>query len=278
MSASKEANSAMAVLCAPRNNRLSDLVRLTGLLLLLVLVPWMHGCGTIYSVEPFGNEIAVFDPNRIDGLWLAGDGRLIGVRVVDAENGVVTTWLAKNRPDSEKPIALRCDPPIVSNLICSSESALGTCMVDKKESTCADRAVATCSWRHYKPSFYFPVVADAEKQAYATTFALVIINSVKSEKRWPLAVLMYAERSSPTTIAGPGRPSRLERLIDEGRLPGRKDERGARILGPLSPEDYELIFSPPNPGWGPFKLFPSPYVFTKLPDDIDPCKRGGARK
>jgi hypothetical protein len=245
---------------------------------LLVLVPWLHGCGTIYSVEPFGSEIAVFDPNRIDGLWLAGDGRLIGARVIDAENGVVSTWLAKSRPDSDKPIALRCDPPIVSNPICSSENAIGTCMVSKeRESNCADRAVATCSWRRYKSMLFFPVIAHAEKRTYATTFGLVIIHSVKSEKRWPLAVLMYVRSSSGVGVSG-GRPSRIERLIDEGRLPGRKDERGARILGPLSPEHYELIFSPPNPGWGPFKSFPSPYVFTKLPDDLDPCKSGGTTK
>ena len=240
---------------------------------MLVLVPWLHGCGTIYSVEPFGNEIAVFDPNRIDGLWLAGDGRLIGVRVVDAENGVVTTWLAKSRPDRDKPIALRCDPPIVSNPICSSENALGTCMVDKKESTCADRAVATCSWRHYKGGFYFPVIADAEKQAYATTFGLAIL---EPKKHWPLAVLMYVRSSSGVGVSG--RLSRIERLIDEGRLPGRKDERGDRILGPLSPEHYELIFSPPNPGWGPLKYQPSGLVFTKLPSDLDPCKKGESSK
>jgi hypothetical protein len=246
-------------------------VRLTRILLLLVLVPWLHGCGTIYSVEPFGNEIAVFDPNRIDGLWLAGDGRLIGARVIDAENGVVTTWLAKSRPDSDKPIALRCDPPIVSNPICSSENAIGTCMVSKeRESNCADRAVATCFWRRYT-GMYFPGIADAKTQAYATRFGLVIINSVKSEKRWPLAVLMYVGSSAPNL-------SRLERLIDDGRLPGRKDERGARILGPLSPEHYRLIFSPPNPGWGPFEFGPSSYVFTKLPDDLNPCKSGGTTK
>ena len=239
---------------------------------MLVLVPWLHGCGTIYSVEPFGNEIAVFDPNRIDGLWLAGDGRLIGVRVVDAENGVVTTWLAKSRPDSDKPTPLRCDPPFVNEPNCTSENALGTCMVEN-ENTCVDRAVATCFWRRYK-GMYFPVIADAEKQAYATTFGLEIL---EPKRHWPLAVLMYVESSHPTSFAGPGRPSRIERLIDEGRLPGRKDERGARILGPLSPEHYELIF-PPNPAWGPLKYQPTELVFTKLPSDLDPCKKGESSK
>lgn len=236
---------------------------------MLVFVPWLHGCDTIYSVEPFGNEIAVFDPNRIDGLWLAGDGRLIGVRVVDAENGVVTTWLAKSRPDSDKPTALRCDPPFVNKPNCTSENALGTCMVEN-ENTCVDRAVATCFWRRYN-GMYFPAIADAKKQAYATTFGLAIIKSVKSEKRWPLAVLMYVRSNEPGL-------SRIERLVDEGRLPGRKDEREARILGPLSLEHYELIFSPPNPGWGPLGFQPSRYVFTKLPGDLDPCKKGKSSK
>ena len=233
-------------------------MRPINLLLSLALAPWLYGCGTIYSAQPFGNEIAVFDPQRINGLWLAGDGSLIGVRVVDATNGVVTTWLAKARPDSDKQIALRCHPPVVSNPTCSYENALGTCMKEKK-STCTDHAVAACAWRHYDV-LYFPAIADAKKDAYATEFGLFIS---KPEKEWPLAVLMHVKHGH----------NRIDSLIDEGKLPGRRDESGTRILGPLSLEHYKLIFSKET---DPFDIFPGRYVFTKLPDEIDPCKKGGA--
>jgi len=43
--------------------------------LLVALGTWLGGCGGIISEQPLGDEIAVFNPADLDGMWLGRDYR-----------------------------------------------------------------------------------------------------------------------------------------------------------------------------------------------------------
>ena len=113
---------------------------------------------------------------------------------------------------------------------------------------------------------YFQVIKEPKNGAYDTSFALLLELSFKE---WPIASLQPLNWKDPNTLA-------LSRLIDEGRLPSRIDEHRNQILGPLSPEHYELIFSISK--LGSFAVEPSRLFFTKLPSYLDPCKMDAARR
>jgi len=240
----------------------------------LLALPLLDGCGTIYSVEPFGNEIAVLDPKKVDGVWLASTGQLIGARVVDAKNGVLTTWLVKTSQISKDQIPLRCEPPSVSEPTCTFKNQVGTCLFSDDSRTCIDHAVATCSWRRYDTG-YFPVIRDAKKDAYATRFGLGLFGYEKkavASAKWPYALVFGVTKGSPGA-------ERVRKLIQEGKLPRNLDDPKAPILGPLSEKHYQMIFNASSVDLNPFSFWTtSATSLTKLPDDIDPCKKGGVDK
>ena len=62
----------------------------------------------------------------------------------------------------------------------------------------------------------------------------------------------------------------LKALVEKGALPGHVDPDGTVILGALSPEQYWLIVSPES---GVFD-WTTPRPLIKLPEDLDPCKKG----
>jgi hypothetical protein len=221
---------------------------------LFAVLSSLLGCGAIYTAEPFGSD-TVFPPGIVDGLWL-GPETVIGVKVIDAENGVVTTWLAARYSGRNAAFKkLRCEPPVASEPSCSFENWLGTCF---GQSECHDPAVGTCTWRHFD-NVLFPMIKNLKKDAYETRFGLVM------DKKGVSAFVIY--------VPAEGLPAeRMWNLIGEGRVPSRIDEDGTPILGPLTEEHYRAIVE-----WnrGPFQL--NGITFIKLPDELNPCMKHGGQ-
>jgi len=71
---------------------------------------WLGGCEGIYSEQPLGEEIAVLNPEKVDGLWLVPGGGLAGARVLDAQKGLLQIWAANDSRAGQKP-AIQCEPP-----------------------------------------------------------------------------------------------------------------------------------------------------------------------
>jgi len=243
--------------------------------LLLLLLSSLGGCGIIYSVEPLGNQIAVVDPKLVGGFWLTGSGTIVGMKVIDKDNGVVTTWFATDYSDA-KAHAIRCEAPVTRQNPCGPSLADVWGCAEKAEPNrtgCSDHAVATCSWRRYGKIF-FPVVKDSEiikdskRNAYLTSYVIEAGTTFAEAAKGPLEIKVFYLRERAAS-----KHTLLGELIEQGRLPRRYDEDGVPILGPLTEEHYDAMFRVRS-DW----LEKSGSTLIKLPDALNPCKKGDKGK
>lgn len=214
------------------------------ILLLVAVGTWLGGCGGILSEQPLGDEIAVFNPADLDGMWLGRDwqreGTLImGVRVLDAEKGLLVIWGAASYPDDAVgSSSVQCSPPPEAEHSCSHGVPFGTCV-----------------WRHYG-RFYFPVSRSQDR--YVTIFTI-----------------LRDGKSTAVVYEVPERAIHDQRwLVEQGLLPGRIEPSGDVVLGELSYEHYRLILSEKS---GIFS-WQDPMPYLKLPPELDPCKKADLGK
>jgi len=201
----------------------------------LLLAACLGGCG-IKSEQPLGDAPAVFDPAKVNGIWM-GPEVLLGVRVLDAQKGLLLTWdVARFGKNGTR--AFRCQPPPASERVCQPKDVLGTCawrqLADSKE----------------KSRYYFPEIKSKD-ETYTT----------------PLVLLSDGER---VAIAYFLSDDSLKDRLDEGTLPGHVDQSGSIVLGELGRDHYRLILSEKGGvvGWK------RPFPLLKLPPDLDPCRKG----
>ena len=212
-------------------------MRLAYLSLVLALGAWLGGCG-IKSQQPLGEEVAVFDPAKVNGIWM-GPGGLLGVRVLDEKKGLLHVWNAADYTGREPQRTVKCEPPPGSEQSCFSTKFPGACVW---------RQLAGSSDKSF---FYFPEV-EATDETYKTPIVL------QSDGEW--FAIAYALRAGG-----------LKELFDEAAVPGYVDRSGAIVLGELEREHYRVILSVKS-GVVDWK---DPLPLLKLPPELDPCRAGG---
>jgi len=223
---------------------------------LLALIPSLAGCPpAILSEQPLGDEIAVLNPEKVDGIWLAPDDDLIGIHVVDGKNGRFTYWRVRaywpNGP-------LRCQPPSEKYRKCESENELvfeGTCTLRRQKLAGERQPFYFVEWRTPDQVYATTGVAVFDGESFAIAHAVIAWD--RREGAWgpDLGKRRVDER--------------LRELVAKHALPGRVDAKGVVVLGPLSPEHYKVILSQEN---GLFD-WTAGGPLIKLPDELDPCKK-----
>ena len=215
---------------------------------LLALIPWLAGCpAPILSEQPLGDEIAVLNPEKVDGIWLGPNGLLLGIRVVDAKKGRFAYWEASDYPGDT---SFRCQPPPKLRDTCTNEDRSaddGTCTLRRQK-------VPGAEW-----PFFFVERRDNEG-LYAT-------DGVVTFDGHSFAVV-YSISASPLAAGGQVY-ERLRELVAKHALPGRVEAKGQVVLGPLSPEHYKVVLSQESDIFNWRIGFP----LIKLPDELDPCKK-----
>jgi len=216
---------------------------------LLALIPWLAGCpAPILSEQPLGDEIAVLNPEKVNGMWLGPDGALFGIRVVDAEKGRFAYW--ETSADRANP-PLLCQPPSNLRDTCSNDdgsASNGTCTLRRQQVPGAQWPFFFVEWRDKKRLYATDAIATSNGDSFAVIY--------------PISASVFSDR-------GPVY-ERLEELVTNHALPGRIDAKGTVVLGPLSPEHYELILAQES---GLFN-WTAGFPLIKLPDELDTCKKG----
>lgn len=218
--------------------------RWIGVLLALAVLPLIAGCfPTILSDQPLGDEIAVLDPEHLNGLWLFGrPGREdetggFFVRVLDAQAGAMSIWSGG------------CEPP-------PPESREATVVLWRRQAV-----PKTCDGCY----FHFAQFRE-EELSPSGKFSLTFF-TLLSDGKSP-AILYLVDKEADV---------RLLWLVGKGALPGRlesKKPEAPLVLGPLLPEHYHIILSAES---GLFE-WQKPIVFLKVPDELDPCKKPAQAK
>jgi hypothetical protein len=208
-------------------------------LFLLALLPSLVGCPAIHSDQPLGIEIAVLKPEAINGTWMVAEGNgFLGFRVRDAQKGELFVWDVSD--EEKKPDApLQCEPPPDAGGACSD--------------------TAKCGVLRRTGNFYFG--GTTKDGPYRTEVIIVsdahfyaIVYGVQDYKQWD---------------------KRLRDLVANETLPGRVDSQGEVILGSLKLEHYRLLLAQET---GLLDLTSPSMVLVKLPDSLDPCKKGEKSK
>ena len=210
---------------------------------LLALIPWLAACPIIYSEEPLGMEAAVLDPAKVNGTWLR-DGGLAGVRVLDDRRDTLIWWTVRDFSIERSP---ECEPPPKIPTSC------GSLFQQDDGGTCTVRRYVASEGRTF---YFYSVREEKDSGAYETP-------GVALSDHRPVAVFYPVAETKEAH-------KRLNELIGKGALPGHVDPNGHVVLGALSPDHYRLIVSPES---GLFD-WTDPQPFIKLPDELDPCKKG----
>ena len=212
--------------------------------LILALAPWLAGfsCPTIYSEQPLG-EPTVLDPQKLNGLWIGPSGEMQRIRVLDGQKGKLVVW-----SDTEGHDTPSCEPPQKALRVCSAYPQ-----------ACLVRSVAAASdatiYRE-GASYYFEVDPTPREGVYETDGVAL------SDGNTVIIVYWFVPQEQLS--------KRLTALVQTGALPGRVESSGRVVLGQLTAEHYRLILSEE----GGVVYWMSPYPFIKLPDKLDPCKKG----
>lgn len=225
--------------------------------LLVALATSLAGCAAIYSEQPLGNEAVVLDPAEVNGTWL-GPGDLMRVRVLDNRSDTFIYWTLR-RQSSKR--SAECAPPRNVPTSCFDGEAAGTCTVTVSRHV-LDGAIAESA---YGRSAYFFSAQEKRmnRKVHVTRFL-----GLSDEKS--VAVLYPIPWLGDVSPQKSELNKRLKALIEKGALPGHVDPDGMALLGALSQAHYQLIVSPDS---GVFNwTMPMPYI--KLPDELDPCKKG----
>lgn len=206
---------------------------------LLALLPLLAGCfSKIFSEQPLG-EPAVLVPEMWNGRWLNSDGGVSTWTVVDTDT-VASTAFGK----SDGGLTSVCDPsPSDINRLSLRESQGWYILYEENGRTPISNGL------------------------YETTLL------VRLEGRGMVVSFINKQRAKA--------------LVEQGELPGRI-EASRVILGALTQEHYKLLFH--NRGTEveyPMAAkddYPDVYFtmrgywFLKLPDELDPCKKGDKGK
>jgi len=206
---------------------------------LLALLSLLTGCfPTIYSEQPLG-EPAVLDPEKWNGRWLNSDGRVSTWTVVDTDTVASTAF-----GNADRGLSSVCDP-------------LPTKMV---------------RWglREFQ-GWYIPYKKDDKIGIKDGLYETAVLIRLKH----PL--MMHWSFINE---------QRVKALVEQGELPGRI-EADRVILGALTQEHYKLLFrfrgakssvEYPMAAKDDYPDFPEPIdalaMLIKLPDELDPCKKG----
>ena len=187
----------------------------------------------MYSEQPLG-EVAVLNPDKLNGTWLMAGGGLAGTRVLDSQKGIMVYWMVAK--SGEAPV---CEPPEADVKACSAEPAL-------------------CVWRHYEELFFSELLKDKKPGKPFFRTEAVIVTDQKS------IAMMYE------FVGQKKLDERLRRLVEKGAVPGRVADDGTVVLGALKPEHYKRIFEQESGAinWA------QPIPLLKLPSALDPCKKG----
>lgn len=212
----------------------------------------MAGCPVMYSDQPLG-EVATLDPKELDGTWLTPERELFGTQVLDSQKGMMIVWKVGKVGET-----LICYPPEKDLNACSSDPTL-------------------CVWRHHGNLFFSDLFN--EKPALPNDKPASKDRNSGMQYFRTTAVILTDQKSFAAVYAFVGHAQgdldkRLRRLVDEGAIPGHIAEDGKVVLGPLQPDHYKRLFDQET---GVVR-WTDPMPVTKLPDALDPCKKGEQAK